>query len=125
MRGGVLLFLCKTFPIYPLNPYKTLKIPQNFRALRAKVEGGFYYFQDSEIQNLDRGFYYFQKFSNFGRGFLRRGVSIINSPVAQNLCCRVCKHALVCLWSAMVGGIPLLKGVSLSRAGYMGSVRVF
>ena len=84
MRGGVLLFLCKTFPIYPLNPYKTLKIPQNFRALRAKVEGGFYYFQDSEIQNLDRGFYYFQKFSNFGRGvFKKGGVSIINSPVVH------------------------------------------
>ena len=81
MRGGFLLFLFKTFPIYPLNPYKTLKIPQKFRALRAKVEGGFYYFQDSEIQNLDRGFYYFQKFSNFGRGVLRRGV-IINSPVS-------------------------------------------
>ena len=69
MRGGVLLFLCKTFPIYPLNPYKTLKIHHNFRA---KVERGFYYFQDSEIQNLDRVFIIFRN-SQILRGVLRRG----------------------------------------------------
>ena len=47
MRGGFTVFM-QSFSMYPLNPYKTLKVLHKFRA---KVERVFYYFQDSNPQN--------------------------------------------------------------------------
>ena len=105
---GCFYFYAKACPIYPLNPYKTLKIPQNFRALRAKVEGGFYYFQDSEIQNLDRGFYYFQKFSNFGRGFLKKLSPLI----------RICEFKRVWIHIGVSNDIAVLESLVDSARFY-------